>query len=65
MKKLSRREFLKLLALTSGGVALEQILTACGLRPNPIYPPTASPPSPPGATNTPFGPVTEAAPPPT
>jgi uncharacterized protein (DUF362 family) len=38
MKNLSRRDFLKLLATGMGGVALEQFLTACGIKPTPVTP---------------------------
>jgi uncharacterized protein (DUF362 family) len=51
MKKLSRREFLKIAALGTGGLLLEQLLVACGVKPTPVTPSTAT------STLTPFNPV--------
>ncbi len=42
MKRLTRREFLKLSALGSGGVLLEQLLTSCGV---PAASPSPAPPA--------------------
>ncbi len=38
MKKLSRREFLKLAATGTGGILLQQLLSACGVQPAPTLP---------------------------
>ncbi len=38
MKKFSRRDFLRLLALSAGSLTLDQILIACGLKPTPGLP---------------------------
>jgi uncharacterized protein (DUF362 family) len=53
MKKLSRREFLRLAALASGGLVLQQFLASCGLQPPAASITTQSPLSP---TATPFAP---------
>ncbi len=58
MKKLSRRDFLKLLATGMGGIALEQFLVACGIKPtlvaSDVIPSSTnpSPPAKPGETAT-------------
>jgi uncharacterized protein (DUF362 family) len=48
MKKLSRRDFLRLLTLSAGTLTLNQLLAACGLKPTPVLPaatPTSLPPT--------------------
>jgi uncharacterized protein (DUF362 family) len=48
MKRLSRRDFLRLMALSTGSLTFNQILTACGLKPPPSLPaeiPTSFPPT--------------------
>ena len=43
MKKLTRREFLKLAALGTGGLLLEQVLAACGIKATPATTTTPEP----------------------
>lgn len=38
--RLNRRDFLKMLAAGAGGLALQQLLSACGIRPRPAFPAT-------------------------
>lgn len=73
MKKLSRREFLKLAAVGTGGILLEQLLTSCGVQSLPPAPasvldPTSTPFQPGAAdaptTEAPQSTATNAAPPP-
>ena len=63
MKKLTRREFLKLAAVGTGGVLLEQILTSCGVQPLlPASAPTSPLLDPATATSTSEAPPTTPAP---
>src|SRR5512136_428504 len=60
MKKISRREFLKLAAAGTGGVLLEQLLTSCGVQPAASTPGgAATSASAQGETSTPFQPGAE------
>ncbi len=52
--RLNRRDFLKMLAAGAGGLALQQLLSACGIRPHPAAPATQG-------EQTMSAPVTEAA----
>ena len=54
MKKITRRDFLQLVAASMGAAMLNHFLTACGVKPG--SPPTSIP-SPSQATRTPFSPV--------
>ncbi|MFH2103470.1 MAG: DUF362 domain-containing protein [Chloroflexota bacterium] len=72
MKRLTRRDFLKILTIGSISLAAEQLLTACGIRPEaatPLLSDTSQPPPVTGdpgiPTSTPFGPEAETPVPPT
>ena len=54
MKKITRRDFLQLVAASMGAATLNHFLTACGVKPGS---PSITIPSPYPATNTPFSPV--------